>query len=250
MTEGPFGRRPASPQTGEGLSLPPEGGEESPEETTRAPVKPGPPRPPGGIASPATWVAGVVLAIVLVYVTLNSLTTEGPGSRGVGVGRPVPPFAAPLALADLKCDGDKECDANVLVKESDGVPKACDARGPNILNSCQMAERGPLVLAFMVAPSKQCIDQIDLLERIRPRFPKVQFAAVAIRGDHGDLNTIIRERGWELPVAYDHDGAIANAFAVAVCPTITFADKGGEVRSTTLGTAGEAEIVRKIRELR
>ena len=36
----------------------------------------------------------------------------------------------------------------------------------------------------------------------------------------------IRERGWKLPVAYDHDGAVANAYAVAICPTITFARRG------------------------
>jgi hypothetical protein len=245
MTEGPFGRRPASP----GESPPPEDadGADAPEP---APVKPGPPRPPAGMASTATWIAGAVLVIVLVYVTLNTLTTEGPGSRGVGVGQEVPPFAAPLALANLKCAGGEECDANVLVKESDGVPKACDARGPNILNSCELVEKGPLVLAFLVAPSSKCIDQIDVLDRLRQRFPGVQFAAVAIRGDHADLNSVIRERGWKLPVAYDHDGAIANAFAVAVCPTITFADQGGEVRRTTLGTASEAEIVEAIKELR
>ena len=204
------------------------------------------------MASSATWIAGVVLVVVLLYVTLNSLTTEGPGSKGVGVGMEVPPFAAPLALADLTCeDGeDGECDANVLVRESDGVPKACDVRGPDILNSCELVEKGPLVLGFLVAPSTKCIDQIDLLDRLRPRFPEVQFAAVAIRGDHDELNGIIRERGWKLPVAYDHDGAIANAFAVAVCPTITFADTGGAVRKTTLGTAGEQEIVRAIRALK
>ena len=242
MSEGPFGRgRPE-----------PSGPAPEPVAPEPPPEGPGPPRPPAGMASSATWIAGIVLVVILLYVTFNSLTTEGPGSRGVKPGMEVPPFAAPLALSNVTCeDGENgECDANVLVRESDGVPEACDVRGPDILNSCELIEQGPLVLAFMVAPSQKCIDQIDLLDELRPRFPEVQFAAVAIRGDHDEVNDIIREQGWEMPVAYDHDGAVANAFAVAVCPTITFADQGGSVRKTTLGTAGEAEIVKAIRALR
>ncbi len=210
---------------------------------------PAPPKPPSGVAPQATWILGVVVICVLAYVTVNTLRTESRGSRGVRVGARIPPFAAPLALSNVRCGGD-ECDANVLVKARNGVPKACDARGPNILNSCQLTRRGPLVLAFLVAPSQQCIDQVDLLQRLKARFSGVQFAAIAIRGDHGDLNRIIRRHRWTLPVGYDHDGAIANAFAVAVCPTVTFIRQGGGVAKTTLGTASEAEIVRDIKALR
>ncbi len=196
-----------------------------------------------------TWIVAIVLAVVIIYVTANTLSTEGPGSRGIAVGTEVPPFAVPLALANTRC-GDEECDANVLIQDSQGVPEACDVRGEDILNSCELGEEGPYVIAFLVEPSKECADQIDVLDRLRPRFKDVQFAAVAIRGDHEELNDLIRARGWGLPVAYDHDGAIANAFAVAVCPTITFADTGGIVSQTTLGTASEDEIVREIKALK
>ncbi len=234
MTEGPFGRRGDAP--------PPE----PPPEPARRPEA-----PPRRRAAPssATWIAVLVIGMVLVYVTVNSIRTEGTGSRGVPAGQPLPPFAAPLALADVRCNGDEECDANVQRVARDGIPAACDVRGPDVLNSCELT-RKPLVLAFLVAPSQKCIDQIDLLDELRPRFPDVNFAAVAIRGNHDDLNAIIRKHGWELPVGYDHDGAIANAFAVAICPTITFARRGGEVADTTLGTASRAEIVADIRAIR
>jgi hypothetical protein len=237
VSEGPFGRRsePSEP------SAPP------PDEPPLP--KPGPPRPPAGIASNATWIAGVVIALVLIYVTINTLRTEGNGSRGVPAGRVIPPFAAPLALADAKCNGDEECDANVQTRARKGIPKACDVHGPEVMNSCELT-RKPLVLAFLAAPSQKCIDQVDLLDRLRPRFPDVQFAVVAIKGDHEDLNAMIRRHGWTLPVGYDHDGAIANAFAVAICPTVTFARRGGEVAETTLGTASEREIVSDIRSIR
>jgi hypothetical protein len=168
----------------------------------------------------------------------------------VATGQRVPPFAAPLALADTRCKGDEECDANVLTRESRGVPKACDVRGADILNSCELTEEKPLVLAFLVAPSQKCIDQIDVIDKLQARFPNVNFAGVAIRGSHEDLNALIKRHGWTLPIAYDHDGAVANAFAVAVCPTITFARRGGEVVETTLGSATEKEIVADIGRIR
>lgn len=198
----------------------------------------------------AGW-ALLAIVVVLGYVTVNTLRTEGPGSRGVPAGTEVPPFAAPLALANVKCrGGTEECDVNVLLKANDGVPKACDTRGEDILNSCELVEDGPLVLAFMATLSDRCIGQIGLVDSLQERFPDVQFAAVAIKGDHGDLNDIIRRERWTLPVAYDHDGILANMFAIAVCPTITFADRGGEVRATTIGTASEAEIAANVRALR
>ena len=181
-------------------------------------------------------IVGVLAVAALVYISLNSLRTEGPGSRGVPAGAPLPPFAAPLALSDL--DGD----ANV----SD---RACAVRGPRVLNVCELAERGPLVLAFFAEPAERCDDQIDRLDRVRPRHPDVGFAAVAIRGDREELRRRVRDRGWGLPVGYDRDGAVANAYAVAVCPTIVFADRGGTVTSTALGALGEQALGRRIGRL-
>jgi hypothetical protein len=106
------------------------------------------------------------------------------------------------------------------------------------------------VLAFLADRSDRCLRQIDLLERMRPRFEDVQFAAVAIRGDRDQLRREVREHGWTMPVAYDQDGAVANTYAVAVCPTITFAARDGVVKTTTLGEATEAEIARDIALIR
>jgi hypothetical protein len=168
-------------------------------------------------------IAGVVAVGAIAYISFNSLSTEGPGSRGVAAGRDLPPFAVPLALSDL------EGDANVS-------ERACEVRGPEVLNVCELAERGPVVLTFFAEPVERCADEVDLLNRLRPRYPHVQFAAVAIRGDREDLRRRVRERGWRLPVGHDRDGAAANAYAVAVCPTTTFAARGGEIRDTAVGS--------------
>jgi thiol-disulfide isomerase/thioredoxin len=186
------------------------------------------------VRRPGAWV-GVLVVAVLAYIALNTLRTEGPGSRGVPVGAELPPFAVPLALSDL------EGDANVSAR-------ACSVRGPKILNSCELAEKGPVVLAFFAEPSERCDDEIDRIDGLRPRFPGVKFAAVAIRGSRDDLRRLVRGRGWGLPVGYDHDGAVANAYAVAVCPTITLA-RGGKVVQTLLGSQDDAQLEAAVREL-
>ena len=179
---------------------------------------------------------GVLVFAALVYITLNSLRSEGPGSRGVPEGEPLPPFAVPLALSSL--DGDANVDPE----------RACAVRGPRVLNSCELAERGPVVVAFFAARSERCDEQVDVLDDLLARFPRVGFAAVAIRGDRDDLRKLVRRRGWRLPVGYDRDGAVANRYAVAVCPTITFAERGGRVIATALGPQKAREIVDRMRE--
>ena len=178
------------------------------------------------------WLVGAAGIVVLAYITLNSLRTEGVGSRGPSVGERLPPFAMPLAGSE------SEADANVATRPDSGpagARPACTVRGPEILNVCELAERGPVVLAFLTAGAGRCEDQVDVLDRVAPRHPAVGFAAVAIRGSREDLRRTLRERGWALPVGHDRDGAVANLYGVAVCPRVTFARRGGEVAGTALG---------------
>jgi hypothetical protein len=193
------------------------------------------------------WLVGVIFVCWIVYITINTLRTDSPGSRGVPDGSPLPPFAMPLALSDL------EGDANIARRPDQGGAgkrPACAVRGPKILNSCQLAERGPVVLAFYASRAgTACRRQLDVIERVRGRFPGVQFAAVAIRGDRGDLKKLVRDAGLGYPVGYDHDGQVANLYRVAGCPTITLAYPGGIVMHTDLGLRDDAQLTRAVRRL-
>jgi hypothetical protein len=187
------------------------------------------------------------VVIAIGYITLNTIRTDAPGSRGLDPGDPLPPFAAPLALSSL--DGD----ANLATKPNQGGQgdrPACEVRGPDILNSCQLAEKGPVVVAFVAARSEQCDRQVDILERVRADYPDVSFAAVAIRGNRDELRRTIRRRGWGLPVAWDRDGGVANAYAVAICPTITFAYEGGKVEGTSLTLIEGVALRSRLEKLR
>ena len=179
---------------------------------------------------------GVLAVAALAYIGWNTLQTEGPGSRGPEPERRLPAFAAPLALSDL------EGDANVS-------SRACSVRGPKVLNSCELTERGPAVLTFFAEPVARCDDEIDQIDRMRARFPDVEFAAVAIRGSRDALRERVRERGWRLPVGHDRDGAVSNLYGIAVCPTIVLVRQGGAVEQTLIGSQDEAQLESAIEEL-
>jgi AhpC/TSA family len=195
----------------------------------------------------AGWLVGVVGVVVLAYITLNTLRTEGLNPRGLDPGTRLPPFAMPLASSA----SDK--DANIATRPGsgpEGARPACTVRGPEILNVCQLAERGPVVLAFVVTGAGDCEGQLDVLDRVAPRFPDVEFAAVAVHEDHDDLRRKVRERGWRVPVGYDHDGAVANLYGVGVvCPLFTFAGADGRVAGTKLGVLDERELAARVEAL-
>jgi hypothetical protein len=187
----------------------------------------------------------VVVAAVLVlgWITWNTVHTHGPGGAGLRPGARLPPFAAPIATSALKGD------ATVQVRAGNGHPAACTVRGPDVLNSCQLAEQGPVVLGFFVARSDECTTTIDELNRLRRRFPRVRFAAVAILGRRADASADVRRHGWLLPVGWDADGAVVNAYAVSGCPYVTLARRGGTVVRTLLGRQDPSALTRAVRGL-
>jgi hypothetical protein len=203
------------------------------------------------VSSRFAWGAGILFIVAAAVVTIRTLPDDAPGARGIPAGESLAPFAAPLATSRRRCDG-RPCDANVARRADSGARgarPACEVRGRDILNSCELAERGPVALAFLTARAKRCEEQIDVLNRLRPRFPGIEVAAVAVRGDLGALRATIRRRGWRLPVGYDHDGAVSSAYGVVVCPSITFARRGGEVQGTSFELLGEEELARRLQAL-
>jgi AhpC/TSA family len=212
--------------------------------TPPAPGAPEPRLPPG--ASRYGWFAGVVLVLVIAYVTLNTLRSDGPGSTGVRAGDRMPPFAAPLALGGVRGD------VNVARRSGQGAAgrrPACEVRGAGILNLCALWERGPVVLAFLATRGARCAAELDTLERVRAAHPGVQFAAVSIKGDRAELRALVRRRRWGFPVAYDRDGVLANLYGVAVCPQLTYALPGGRVEATTIGSLDRAGLDRRLAAL-
>lgn len=203
-------------------------------------------------ASRYGWFLGVVLVLALSYITINTFRTDGPeqSSRGVASGGTLPEFAAPLATGRLPDDADVNvATAGNTGAETGRVP-ACQVRSPDALNLCDLRDAGPVVLAFFATRGAECSRELDALDDVRKRHPGVQFAAVAVRGDRGDIRKLVQTRGWGFPVAYDNDGILANAYGVAVCPQITYAVPGGKVIDTSLGELGARGIDARVRRLK
>jgi hypothetical protein len=181
-----------------------------------------------------------------VYIGLNTLRNAGSVPRGVDPGHRVPPFAMPLALSRL--DGD----ANVATRPGQGQRgrrPACEVRGPDILNVCQLYADAPLALAFVATGAGRCAAELDRFERARSRFPGVRFAAVAARTNRGKLRREIRRRGWRFPIGFDRDGAVFARYGIVDCPTIVFAYRGGVAMRTTFQPLGEAALDAQLRRL-
>jgi hypothetical protein len=175
-----------------------------------------PPKRPQG-ANRYGWVVGVVVFILLVVVTLNSITTGGVQSGGPERNQELVAFAVQLADAPARPDEDAQVDPE----------KACDVRGPGILNMCEQYEKGPVVFALFPTNADRCRAVLDQMERLRPRFPDVSFVAVGSAGDREIL------KGREpLLVGWDKDRAVASVYGLVGCPQVTFANTGGKVEQT------------------
>jgi hypothetical protein len=189
---------------------------------------------------------GVFAVVVLAYITYNTLSTDGLDPRGLARGTELPPFAVPLAGS-----ASEDQDANVNERRVGGVPAACDVRGDDVLNVCELAEQGPLVLVLVVTEAGDCADQLDVVDRVAARFPRVVFAAVSVRDELGDLQERLRERRWRVPLGYDADGAVGQLYGLgAVCPLFTFADAGGRVAGSHVGVLGERALAARVEDLR
>jgi hypothetical protein len=174
---------------------------------------------------------GALALVILGLITLNTILTPSNGAVGLAPGERLPPFAVPLASGDLPGAAD------VATRPDDGsagkVP-ACAERGPQILNVCQLYERGPVVLALFV-DSGGCAAVLGDLQTLAPSFPGVRFAAVSIKGDRGQLRALARSHGLSsVPIGIDAEGVLAALYKLSTCPQLTFAYPGGVVQSRAL----------------
>lgn len=173
---------------------------------------------------------GLLGVVLIVLVLVYSVFVRHTDVTGVPPGQRVPPFAVPLALGSLNGDADIATHAD---EGANGRVPACAERGAQILNVCQLYERGPLVLALFV-DAGSCTKVLGEMQALTGEFPGVRFAAVAIRAERGQLRRLVRARGLTLPVGLDSDGAVAALYKVLTCPQVNFAYPGGVVQSRAL----------------
>ncbi len=174
--------------------------------------------------------AGLLGVVLFVAILVNSLFVHRTSLTGIAPGQRMAPFAVPLALGSLNGDADIATRAD---QGASGRVPACAERSAQILNVCQLYEQGPVVLALFV-DAGSCTAVLSEMQALVPEFPRVRFAAVAIRGERGQVSRLVRSRGLTLPVGLDSDGAVADLYKVFSCPQLDFAYRGGVVQSKAL----------------
>jgi hypothetical protein len=173
---------------------------------------------------------GLLAIVILVLITINTITTRPNGATGLAPGSRLPPFAVPLVAGSLSGD------ANIATRAHEGSAgrlPACEVRGAQILNVCQLYEQGPLVLALIV-DGGSCPGILSDMQRLSGSFPEVRFAAVAIKAGRTQLRRLLHARGLTLPVGIDRDGVLVALYKDASCPQVTFAYPGGIAQGNAL----------------
>jgi hypothetical protein len=193
---------------------------------------PEPDRPTPGRREPGRsymWVVGVAGVIAIIAVGINSLPNAERGSSGPVAGKPIPKFAAPSA------DGELEGDPNIKQSKDDtNAPNdtpACEVMEPGALRSCDYTSK-PLVITFIVPGAKDCEAFFDRLQRVKSRYPGVNFLGVISGEDEDKVRKLVTDKGWTFPVAIDRNLSVFNTYRVSFCATSVFAYRGGIVRSS------------------
>ena len=194
---------------------------------------------------------GLLFAIVILVATIQTL--GGGGEEGtLGLDRqqprwPLPEFAVPAATGEL------EGDANVAQDdcESSAVPCPEDARRTpacridtaGAIRVCDFFDR-PLVISFWFTKGGDCAEQQDAVDEVYGRYrDRVNFLSLDVRDDRDTVRDLVRRHGWQVPVGYDRDGAVASLYKVGGCPTFAYVYPGGTLESASIGdlTAGQLE---------
>ena len=206
--------------------------ERDPEPEPRKPREP--PRPSGRYG----WVVGVAFMIVVIVAGANALRNSGEGYQGVPAGELMPPFAAPLAIG-----GPDDKDANLSPDD------ACDVRGPGVFNVCDVRAKQPVAMTFVANTGRGCGEQLGRIEAIRREFPQIAFVGVISRRDRKDAEKLVRENGWNFPVAVDRDAQLFNLYGIGDCPTTVFARRGGIVNRSVRGKLDAARLRAELRAI-
>jgi hypothetical protein len=197
--------------------------------------------PVPGLSSRYTLLVGIAFVALVAVAALNTLRTEDSGILGTEEvrGEQLPEFAVPDIRGELDLDANitqTACETSERPCPEDArQTPACEIDPEGAIRVCDLFDR-PLVLSFWFTSPDECPPTQDAVADAAQRFSgRVNFLSVAVRGDRDEIERIVDERGWQLPVGWDRDGAVSNIYRVGVCPTVVFAFPGGEFQSVALG---------------
>jgi hypothetical protein len=200
-------------------------------------------------------VVGLLFAAIVVIAILNG---TGGGGGTLGLDRqpphwPLPEFAVPRADGDLEGDANvaqDDCETSQLPCPPDAArTPACRVGARGAIRVCDLFDR-PALISFWFTKGDGCVDQQDVVDDVYERYRgRVGFLSLDVRDDRGSVRDLIRQRGWEMPVGFDRDGAVAALYRVGGCPTFAYVFPGGTLQSASIGELTAAELGSRIEGL-
>jgi hypothetical protein len=201
----------------------------------------------------------IVVGLIFVAIVAVALIHGVPGGGGtLGLDKlparwPLPEFAVPEAAGKLEGDANvaqDDCSAAAVPCPSDARRSpACQVHVPGAIRVCDLFDR-PLVIAFWFSKGSNCVEQQDVVSRVYSRYRgRVNFLSLDIHDDRDTVRELIRRRGWEMPVGYDRDGAVASLYRVGGCPTFAYVYPGGTLESASIGELDQGELSDRVERL-
>ena len=201
-------------------------------------------------------IVGLAFLALIAIAIVNTITTREGGVLGLEnetKDLPLAEFAVPDAAGSLEGDANiaqDDCSSGQLPCPADSRrTPACDVAGAEVIRVCDFFDR-PLVISFWFTRGGDCEGQQDVVSAVSQRYRgRVNFLSINVRDGRGTVRDLIRERGWTMPVGYDHDGAVSNVYRVGGCPTFVFAYPGGILHEVNIGELDAAALDQRVREL-
>jgi thiol-disulfide isomerase/thioredoxin len=201
-------------------------------------------------------IVGLIFLALIVVAFANTIATRDSGTLGLdeeSTDLPLPEFAVPDARGDLVGDANiyqDDCGTSELpCPEGAERTPACRVELRQVIRVCDLFDR-PLVISFWFTRGGDCETQQDVVSSVAERYRgRVNFLSLNIRDERDQVRTLIRERGWSMPVGHDRDGAVSNIYRVGGCPTFVFAYPGGILERATIGELGAAALARSVDRL-
>jgi hypothetical protein len=200
---------------------------------------------------------GLIFLALIAVATIHTLTGGG-GEDTLGLDKqpprwPLPEFAVPAASGHL------EGDANIYQDDCGSSSLPCSEHPPRV-PACRIATAGairvcdlfdrPLVISFWFGTENRCERQQGVVSAVAARYRgRVNFLSLDVLDSRESVGELVREQGWQMPVGFDRDGAVAALYRIALCPTFAYAYPGGTLQSASIGELGVGGLGQHVREL-
>jgi hypothetical protein len=209
-----------------------------------------------GAANRYSLAVGLLFLALIVVATIHTLSGGGEDTLGLDKQPPrwpLPEFAVPAAAGQLEGDANvyqDDCESSSLpCPESARRVPACQIATPGAIRVCDLFDR-PLVISFWFGTTGTCEAQQNVVSTVAARYRgRVNFLSLDVRDSRGSVRELVRERGWEMPVGFDRDGAVAALYRVGGCPTFAYAYPGGTLQSASIGELGVGALSEHVDEL-